>query len=206
MMTNFISARALERPFLTQGQRTWMFRAILFFLALGALLLLPYGEAQAQAPVAISVEGRAGVTIPTGDLSNRGAEVGLTFGTELHAQFHPSFSVYAGVHRHAFQCDQGCTLGSNPRSTGVGAGVKFVVHDPGDVRWWARGGVVSNRLSTDNGSNDRDLGFAVGVGADLPFGPRVALVPNAGYISHGSENNFSTDFFTFGVGVRYRIQ
>lgn len=168
-----------------------------------ATLLLVAGEAEAQ--IGFGVEGRAGVTFPSGDLSDRGAETGLTVGAELQANFHPNLTAYAGLHRHGFRCEDDCSLGDNPRSTGIGAGLKFIFHNPGDVLWWGRGGVVGNTLSTDDGSSDRGIGFEAGVGADMPIGHRLYLVPNVGFISHDWGEGRKAAFFTLGVGLHLHI-
>jgi len=171
-------------------------------LAAGTLGLAP-GEAQAQ--LGFAVEGRAGVTMPQGDLSDVGAETGLGYGAELQVNFHPRATVYAGVHRHQFGCEDGCSLGGDPTSTGLSAGLKYIVHNPGDVVVWGRGGVVYNALDFGNSSNDREIGFEVGFGADMPIAERIYLVPHLGYISHAAGNNFTASFFTLGLGIHYHI-
>jgi hypothetical protein len=46
------------------------------------------------------------------------------------------------------------------------------------------------------------------VGADLPVAERLYLVPNIGFVSHGSGNALSSkiNFFTLGVGVHYHLR
>jgi hypothetical protein len=176
-------------------------------LAAASLWLFP-GEAQAQ--MGLGAEGRVGVTFPQGDLSDRGAEAGLSFGAELQANFHPRMTAYLGLQRHSFNCDNDCTLGDNPRSQGIGAGLKYIIHNPGDVLAWARGGVVAHTYSNDERTGDREIGFELGVGADLPVAERLYLVPNIGFVSHNAGSGFGAlskaNFFTLGVGVHYHLR
>ena len=163
------------------------------------------GEAHAQ--MGLAAEGRVGVTLPQGDLSDAGAEAGLSFGAELQANFHRNLTAYLGLHRHSFNCDNGCgDLGDSPRSTGIGAGVKYIFHRPGDVLAWGRGGIVANTFGTDAGSGDREIGFELGVGADLPVAHRLYLVPNLGFISHDTGSGSDAQFFTLGLGVHYHLR
>jgi hypothetical protein len=173
-----------------------------------ALMMAPLwlfaGEAQAQ--LGLAGEGRAGVTFPQGDLSDAGAEAGLSLGAELQVTFRPNLTAYVGLQRHTFNCDDGCTLADNPRSTGVGAGLKYIFHNPGDVLAWGRGGIVANTFNSDAGSGDRQVGFELGVGADLPVANRLYLVPNIGFVSHDAGIGFKANFFTLGVGVHYHLR
>jgi hypothetical protein len=165
------------------------------------------GEAEAQ--MGLAVEGRAGVTFPQGDLSDAGAEAGLSLGAELQVNFQRNMTAYLGFHRHAFNCDNGCgDMGNNPESTGIGAGLKYVVHNPGDVLAWVRGGIVANTFGTDAGTGDREIGFELGVGADLPVAHRLYLVPNLGFVSHSTGRGFpdKATFFTLGLGVHYHLR
>jgi opacity protein-like surface antigen len=169
----------------------------------GLLVFLTAERAEAQ--MTFAVEGRVSVTAPVGDLSDAGAETGIGLGAEVIANFNPSFSVYAGIQQYSFGCEDGCTLGNDPKSTGFGAGLKYIFHNPGDVLVWGRGGIVANKLESDAISGDREIGFEVGFGADMPVATRLYLVPNVGYISHKSGSNFSASFLTLGVGVHYHF-
>lgn len=172
-------------------------------LAAGALWLFA-GEAHAQ--VGLAVEGRAGVTFPQGDLSDADAGAGLSIGAELQANFHRNLTAYVGLHRHAFSCDSGCELGDSPRSTGLGAGLKYIFHSPGDALVWGRGGLVANTFGNDAVTGDREIGFEVGFGTDFPIAERLYLVPNVGFISHDAGGNFKANFFTLGLGLHYHIR
>ncbi len=185
----------------TNVSRLWLSAMVLVI----AGLWLFAGEAHAQ--MGLAAEGRVGATLPQGDLSDAGAEAGLSFGAELQASFRPNLTAYLGLHRHSFNCDNGCgALGGNPRSTGLGAGVKYIFHSPGDVLAWGRGGIVANTLGTDAGSGDREIGFELGVGADMPVADRLYLVPNIGFISHDDGSGSDARFFTLGLGAHYHLR
>lgn len=171
-------------------------------LALGALCAFA-GDADAQ--VSFAAEGRAGVTFPRGDLSEGGADAGTTLGAEVLATFRPNLTAYVGFQRHAFECDDGCTFDDNPKSTGVGVGLKYIVHDPGDVLVWGRAGIDANTLSIGGTSSDREIGIELGAGADLRIVPRLHVVPRFGFISHGAGNGLTASFFTVGLGAHYHI-
>ncbi len=172
-------------------------------MAIAALWLIP---ASADAQVGLAAEGRLGVTLPQGDLSDAGAEAGLTYGAEVQATFRPNLTAYLGLHRHTFNCENGCLLGNNPRSTGVGLGLKYVVHSPGDAWAWGRGGIVANTFGNDEGTGDREIGFELGVGVDLPVADRLYLVPNIGFISHDAGGGSNASFFTLGLGAHYHLR
>lgn len=147
-----------------------------------------------------------GVTLPQGDLSDAGAESGIGLGAELQASFSPSLTAYLGVHRYAFSCESGCALGDSPKSTGVGAGFKYIFHNPGDATVRGRAGIVANTLSAEDVPDDWGIGFEVGLGADMPIGTRLYVVPNVGYVSHDAGDGFTAGFFTLGVGLHYHVR
>ncbi len=200
MKTQIMDTQIDTRP--TRARAVWM---PVILLATGALWLLAGQEAHAQ--VGFAVEGRGGVTFPQGDLSDAGAEAGLSLGAELQANFHRNVTAYVGFHRNSFNCDNGCTtLGDDPRSTGLGAGLKYIFHSPGDIHVWGRGGIVADKLASDSGSGDREIGFELGLGGDMPIAPRLYLVPNIGFTSYDAGGGFTASFFTLGVGLHYHIR
>jgi hypothetical protein len=171
-------------------------------LATLALLGLP---SLAQAQVQVSAEGRAGVTLPTGDLSRDGAEAGLAVGAELMFTVQRNLSVYVGANRHGFSCDRDCDVGRNPRSSGLASGLKVIFPSPADATLWARGGVLAHRIVTDDGSGPRNLGFELGTGFDMPIAPRLYLTPHLGLYSHDSRGSRSATYLNLGVGVHYHF-
>jgi hypothetical protein len=170
-----------------------------------AAFLVSVTAAEAEAQLTLAVEGRASVTAPIGDLSDAGAETGLGLGAEVFVNFHPKMSVYGGIQQYSFGCDDGCTLGDNLKSTGLAVGLKYFIHNPGDVLVWGRGGIVANTLESDDFSGDREIGFELGFGADMPIATQLYLVPHIGFVSHKSGGDFNASFATLGVGVHYHF-
>ncbi|TVP54091.1 MAG: hypothetical protein EA351_13880 [Gemmatimonadales bacterium] len=177
--------------------------ALLSMLLVTFALLLPADGLSAQ--VSFSGEGRVGVTFPTGDLSNAGAEAGLGFGAELMATFRPNLTAYVGLNRHGFSCGSDCDLDGGLRSSGIAGGLKFIFPSPPDALLWGRAGIVAHALSTDDTSGDRNLGFEVGAGMDMPIAPRLHMTPHLGFITHDAGSGFTASYFNFGIGAHYHF-
>lgn len=171
-----------------------------------ALLAVPFlRPAPAEAQLEFGAEGKAGVTFPTGDLSDAGAEAGLALGAELIVNFRPNLSAYVGLNRHGFSCESDCNVGDSPRSSGLGAGLKFVFPSPPDALLWGRAGIVAHSLATDDGSGDRNIGFEGGAGFDMPIRDRLFLSPHLSFITHDVGGGASATYFNFGVGAHYHF-
>lgn len=156
-----------------------MLRTIACAAALcGTTLMMGAAEAAAQAS-RFSVEGRLGMTFPTGDLSDVGAESGLALGADLMYTFTPSLTAYAGLSRDAFSCDEdeeeGCE--DDLTSSGFQAGLKFLLTREGRALPWLRAGILGHSLDTNGSDSDMGIGFEAGAGADLDVSPRWAIVP-----------------------------
>ena len=203
----------IKSPSLHSTERRWSQRArvcfsgnrmVLALVLLAGVLLLQADDAQAQIP--ISAEARAGVTFPTGDLSDAGAEAGLSLGAELMLTPRRNLTVYGGIQRHGFSCDSDCDLGSSVRSSGVNAGLKYIFPSPPDALIWGRGGIVAYRLSSSEISGSRNIGFELGAGIDMPVGDRLYLVPHVGFVSHDAGGDGQANWINFGLGGHYHIR
>jgi len=159
----------------------------------------------ASAQVQVAGEGRIGVTFPTGDLSGDGAETGVALGAELMVNFQKNLTAYVSLNRHGFSCDRDCDAGRNPRSTGLGTGLTFILPGPPDAHGWVRGGLLAHQLSTDDGSGPRNLGFELGTGIDRPVAPRLHLVPHLGVLSHDAGGGTTVTYLNFGLGIHYHF-
>jgi hypothetical protein len=178
------------------------FPLVLLGATLALLLALP---TLASAQVQVAGEGRIGVTFPTGDLSSDGAETGVALGAELMVNFQRNLTAYVSLNRHGFSCDRDCDAGRNPRSTGLGTGLKLILPGPPDAHWWVRGGLLAHQLSTDDGSGPRNLGFELGTGIDMPVAPRLHLVPHLGVLSHDAGGGTTVTYLNFGLGIHYHF-
>jgi hypothetical protein len=177
-------------------------RMTMIALALAAVCL---GQARvASAQMGVSAEGRLGVTFPVGELADAGAEAGLGFGAELMLTLQRNLTAYVGWSRHGFSCDAECSLGHDVRSAGFGAGLKYILPSPRDALLWGRAGVVGHQLSTSAGVGDRNVGFELGAGMDVPVAQRLFVVPHLGFISHGG-SGVSSSYVNFGLGGHYHI-
>jgi hypothetical protein len=163
------------------------------------------GPSPALGQVGVAGEGRVGVTLPMGDLSDADAEAGLALGLELMLNFQRNVTAYVGFNRHGFSCDRDCGLGSGLRSTGFGAGIKYIFPSPADALVWGRGGVIAHQLSSDEVSGDRNLGFELGAGIDMPVGDRFYLVPHLGVLTHSLEGDARATYLNFGLGLHYHF-
>lgn len=173
------------------------------FAALFAILCLAVDDAGAQ--MQIAVEPRAGVTFPMGDLSDADAEAGLALGAELMLTFQQNLTAYVGLQRHSFTCDTGCDLGDGLRSSGLGAGLKYILPSPPDALIWGRAGILAHRLSSDDFSGDRNLGFEVSAGIDMPIAEQLYLTPHLGFLSHDAGGDSQATWVNFGVGLHYHF-
>lgn len=175
------------------------------YVACAVLLVLALPAATA-AQSGVSVEPRVGVTFPVGDLSDAGAESGIGIGADLFLNFHPSFSGYLSLNRHGFSCEDDCELGGSPRSTGVGAGIKFLIPSPADAVMWARGGLVAHQYRDGFATGDRSAGFEAGAGIDMLIAARLFLVPSVGLVYHDAAEGRTASYLTFGVGAHYHVR
>jgi len=178
---------------------------LLFTTLFGFILLLGVSD-RASAQAGISTDARLGITFPVGDLSTD-AEGGIVLGANVAVDLLPRLSAYAGVNRHTFRCSGDCgQLGADPRSTGVGAGLRFDFPSPQEAVWWGRAGIVGHRFSSDLVTGDREVGLELGAGVDMPVRGGVKVSPMVGLINHAAGPSLSARYLTFGVGLSYRFR
>jgi opacity protein-like surface antigen len=190
-------------------------------LLAGILLATTGASAHAQNH-ALSLEGRAGVTLAVRDFG-AGARSGLALDGTLAYQVFPSLSAYAGLSRDNFGCPKraapgdGCDANSEGFEVGARAQLTGVRLTP-----WARGGVIyhhlERRMSPQGfpiaARSALALGYEIGGGIAVPITPSVALTPGIRYRAYGADfgNSFGTGplqrdvrYFVADVGVRYVI-
>jgi hypothetical protein len=124
----------------------------------------------------ISLEGRVGVAIPTGDLSDADAGAGLALGADFMYTFAPTLTGYLGISRHMFSCD-GC---DEITAGGFQVGLKFLLARQGGALPWLRGGLLGQTLDTGS-TSDLGLGFEAGAGLDIPVTHRFSVAPALNY-------------------------
>lgn len=151
--------------------------------------------AAAAVPVAaqrVTLHAYGGAAVGNYSESAAGLELtpGLSIGAmaELGIVQAVGISVYAGLTRGTFNCEEGFCAG-NPTeltSQGLVAGLRW---SPGPV--WARGGVAFATLDISpeggaSGTTDRGVGFDLGVGLNFDLGPSLQLRPGVGYRRHAA--------------------
>lgn len=183
--------------------RTRLLRTVALPFA-GLALALSAVDASAQRSVA--AEARVGITVPVGDLSDQGADVGVGVGAEAMLNLRPNLTAYVGGNHHGFGCDDPCAMGESPSSTGIAGGLKYILPSPPDALIWSRAGVVGHQIRTSDGSSDFNPGFELGAGIDMPVTDRLDLVPHVGFVYHGADGPFTSNYLTFGVGGHYHLR
>lgn len=183
--------------------------------AVALALVAVFGVATgAQAQLAFSAEVRGDFSFPTDDLDDT-YEWGAGFTGDLYLDFHETFSAYGGYNWTQFGCDDGSTLCTEDASTsGFELGLKAKLPVAQQFGPWVRGGVIFHELDLGEGIDaDRETGFQVGLGLDIPLGMVVSVTPALHYSSYGlGEVNFGgttedadadITWWSAGVGLRF---
>ncbi len=172
---------------------------------------------------------RGGAGVPTGDFSNTGgsatslgsAKTGFGYGLDAGLNLGP-LGVYAGFDHINFDCEsQTCTSDGKYNLQGVAAGVRFILPIKSLIRPWVKGGVTFNELqgsygssSTTNGlKTERNPGYEVAAGLDIPIFGLFSIYPQARYVGQnfkykvpGVQNNATEPeskaaYMTFDLGL-----
>lgn len=162
------------------------------------------GNAEAQ--LGVAAEGRLGVTVPLGQLSDDDQDPGVGGGAEVFLNLNPTFGLYLAGSRHSFQCASTCLLGETPRSTGMSAGIKLTIPSPADALLWMRAGLSGRRFSGGGAPPETHLGYELGAGIDMLIGRQIYVVPHLGYTSHDAHEGLRASYLTFGAGLHYRLR
>ncbi len=171
---------------------------------LGASLLWVPSDAEAQAPGRISVEGRPGITLPTGDLSNLGGGSGFSLGADVMLSLNRTVTGYFGVSHDQFSCAASEPCEGELNSGGFQAGLKALFRRDGAALPWARAGLLGHSLDTGDGSSDLGLGVELGAGFDLDVTPHFALVPAVGFRTFSADidrRSLTASWFTVSLGA-----
>jgi hypothetical protein len=173
-------------------------RSALLTLLGAALISMPV---QAQG---IYLGLRGGGAFPTGDFSNSEASSTTTidaaksgFGYGLDAGLSLGLiGIYAGFDHINFDCESStCNADGKYRLQGVTAGIRLRLPGSAFVHPWVKGGVTFNELKGGYGSSsqelttDRNPGYEIGAGLDIPILRVFSLYPQARYVGQ----NFKYD-------------
>lgn len=149
---------------------------------------LAASNAQAQDSRRISLEGRLGVTFPSGDVSDAGGGSGYELGADFMYTFTPALTGYIGVSRHSFSCDEDegpCE--DSFASSGFQAGLKYLFSREGRALPWLRAGLLGQSLDVGPEDSDFGLGLEAGAGLDVDVSHRLALVPAFYYRTYSAD-------------------
>ncbi|HEU4556252.1 MAG TPA: outer membrane beta-barrel protein [Longimicrobium sp.] len=150
-------------------------------IAFGILASFAAAGAQAQT-TQISLEPRAGLSIPTGDMGDD-VEVGLALTGDVIFQATPQIALYAGYNYNTYAFKD--TDGVDAQIKGFDAGVRFSLSSMSGFTPFLKGGVLYQKaaISGDGGSlsSDNEVGFQVGGGVEVPISPRFSFTPQLSF-------------------------
>lgn len=184
------------------------------------------------APVSAHAQGiyvglRGGAGVPTGDFSSESssqytldnAKSGFGYGLDAGIAL-GMLGIYAGFDHMNFDCESG-TCGSDGKYQlqGVAAGLRVNLPGKSMIRPWVKGGVTFNELKGGYGSGsqklttDRNPGYEVAAGLDIPILGILSLYPQARYVGQNlkykipgvdvesTEPETKANYMTFDLGL-----
>ena len=174
-------------------------------LALAALTLAGSAAPDALQAQDVSLELRGSLTKALGDFGDAAtSDAGL--GADLIVQASPNLSIYGGYGRDMFG-QEGGDDDDNYNSQGFEAGAKLMANREGGILPWVRGGVTLHKLVYEDGGadveSDRNLGFQLGAGVDIPLGEVLTFSPGVRYQNYDAEFAGPFEVLDDNVGVSY---
>ena len=173
---------------------------------------------------------RGGAGVPTGDFSNTegtsataidAAKSGFGYGLDAGLSL-GLVGVYAGFDHIKFDCESAtCNSEGHYNLQGVAAGVRLTLPGSAIVRPWIKGGVTFNELKGGYGSSsqelttDRNPGYEVAAGLDIPVLRVFRIYPQARYVGQNfkykipgvtntaSQPEAKANYMTFDLGLSF---
>lgn len=173
-------------------------------------LLLGLATLGAAAPAGAqqwAVEVRGGAAVGNYTATEAGLDMAprLSFGATVERRLLPMVSVYVGVNRSAYGCEEAlCTdRDVTLTSQGVTAGGRFTVGVA-----WVRAGLAMEALRVESAVSaetyDPGLGWNLAVGAAIPVGRGFRIRPGISYVRHGVEEDHAALLAAeLGVAMRF---
>lgn len=183
---------------------------------IAALAALVAGSASAQLPVPVALEIRGGIPFPTGSFGETRSlggdlEAGYSLGANATVQFTRTLGIYGGYSYNSFGVD-----GSDADVTdqGIDAGLRAVFPTTTGLAPFLKGGLVYHQLERSGGGvnfaaeSDRELGFEVGGGIEIPLGRTISFTPGVSYIRYDTDAFLSdgeVSYVRADMGLRFRL-
>jgi opacity protein-like surface antigen len=180
------------------------------------------GTAGAQSPIPLSVEIRGGLPFPTGEFREIGEDIGdglradYTVGGSVMLNVTPRFGIYGGYTLNRFQVEDFEGVGVN--GDGFDFGVRAGFPTTTGIGPWFKVGGVYHDLEVDFDDDqvgsgevnvsDRELGFEVGGGVEIPLGQTLSFTPGVSYVRYRTDESFGdrdVSFVKGDVGLRVRF-
>jgi hypothetical protein len=167
------------------------------------------GLALATAPAAasaqsgrVSLEGRGGIAVPRGDLSDGGANSGFAAGLDLMYSLSPWLTGYVGASRDEFDGDFS--------SSGFQLGGKVIPGVYGSTTPWFNLGLLGQQMTVGSEESDMELGFEGGAGADFAISNRFSLSPAVRYRTYDAvfddNTEFTARYFVLTLGAHLHLR
>jgi opacity protein-like surface antigen len=169
-----------------------------------------------------SIEGRAGVAVPTGDAADA-LKTGFSVGANPGHSLLPLLDLYAGYSLQRFGFDDDEEFGdvdADATDSGFSLGARIGLPVTGSIAPWLFGGVLLHQVEiegregnlTVSMKSDRSVGFEVGGGVSLPIAPLLSLTPAVRYRRYTADFDFAGEtwsedvtYFAIDLGVRLRF-
>ncbi|HEX6909027.1 MAG TPA: hypothetical protein VF142_01455 [Longimicrobium sp.] len=174
---------------------------------------LAAGEANAQLPIPLSVEGRVDYAVPVRDFDDI-VDEGMSWGVGASLGVSPGVGIYGTWSRTEFELED--LQDAEVQDEGFSVGVTTSLPSVSGLAPWVGAGLVIHQFDFDDETDEdsdedgieEDLGFEVGGGLAIPLAPNVRLTPGIGYRQYGVDvgtllgtAEFDVSYFTAGVGL-----
>ncbi len=173
---------------------------------------LSAGQANAQLPIPLSVEGRLDYAVPVRDFDDF-VDEGMSWGVGAALGVSPGVGIYGTYSQTEFQLED--IDDAEVQDEGFSVGLTTPLPSLSGLAPWVGAGLVIHQFDfddeTDEGDDDgvdEDLGFEVGGGLAIPLAPNIRLTPGIGYRQYGVDvgtllgtAEFDVTYFTAGVGL-----
>jgi opacity protein-like surface antigen len=173
-------------------------------LALGSVA--PLAAQYGLPPIAI--EGRGGLSLPTGDFA-RQLTLGYGLGGHASLAVTPSLGLYAGYTYTSFDFDS--KSAGQPEGSynvqGVDGGLLFNAPTLSRTAPYLRLGGVYYNGESSNGllEDDAKFGYQLGAGFDYQLGLHASLTPELRYTTISRSSQIDITYVTLDVGLKFRL-